>query len=75
MINDVNALGIMYPKLKDEWNYEKNAELRPEQFLPKSGKKVWWRCSLCGYEWETVIRNRTNGHGCPKYRTHPHDPQ
>ncbi len=66
--NDFNTL---FPKLAEEWDYEKNGELQPEQFLPKSGKKVWWRCSICGYEWETEIRNRTNGHGCPKYRNHP----
>lgn len=66
--NDFNTL---YPELAKEWNYEKNGTLLPEHFLPKSGKKVWWRCSICGYEWETVIRNRTNGHGCPNYRMHP----
>ena len=66
-----NDLKTLYPEIAKEWNYERNGTLKPEQFLPKSGKKVWWRCSVCGHEWETVIRNRTNGHGCPKYRNHP----
>lgn len=66
-----NDLKTLYPEIAKEWDYEKNGELRPEQFLPKSGRKVWWRCSICGYKWETVIRNRTNGRGCPQYRVHP----
>ena len=65
-----NDLKALYPEIVKEWNYEKNGELKPESFLPKSGKKVWWRCSICGNEWETTIRNRVNGHGCPKYRAH-----
>ena len=66
----VNDFKTLYPDLAAEWDYERNGEIRPEQFLPKSGKKVWWRCSICGHEWETEIRNRTNGHGCPHYRRH-----
>ena len=65
-----NDFQMLYPEVAKEWDYEKNGELKPEQFLPKSGKKVFWRCSICGYEWQTEIRNRTNGHGCPKYRSH-----
>lgn len=65
-----NDLKTLYPEVAKEWNYEKNGELKPESFLPKSGIKVWWRCSICGNEWETAIRNRTNGHGCPHYRSH-----
>ncbi len=65
-----NDFKTLYPEPAAEWNYERNEGLKPEQFLPKSGKKVWWRCAICGHEWETEIRNRTNGHGCPKYRTH-----
>ena len=29
------------------------------------GKKVWWKCSVCGYEWKTAISARTRGIGCP----------
>lgn len=60
-----NDFKTRFPDLAKEWHPTKNGEMKPEQFLPKSGKKVWWCCSVCGNEWETVIRNRTNGHGCP----------
>lgn len=70
-----NDLKTLFPDIAKEWDYEKNGDLKPEQFLPKSGIKVWWRCSICGNEWYTEIRNRTNGHGCPKYRRHPAEAQ
>ncbi|MBQ6848572.1 MAG: zinc-ribbon domain-containing protein [Clostridia bacterium] len=62
----VNDFQTLFPEISKEWNYEKNNGLQPYQFLPKSGKKMWWKCSACGNEWETIIRNRANGHGCPK---------
>lgn len=60
-----NDFKTLYPELAKEWNYEKNENMVPEHYLPKSGKKVWWKCSECGNQWQTAIRNRTNGHGCP----------
>ncbi len=49
----------------DEWNYEKNKDINPNTLLPGSGKKAWWKCKTCGYEWFTEVRMRTIGHGCP----------
>ena len=62
----VNDLATLYPKLLEEWDYSKNTKLDPNQLLPGSGKKAWWKCSQCGYEWQTIIANRTKEHGCPK---------
>ena len=53
------------PSLALEWNYEKNNGLIPDNFSYGSGKKVWWKCSKCNYEWEAIIYNRTRGRGCP----------
>lgn len=61
----VNDLKTVRSDLAEEWNYEKNGDLRPENFLPKSGKKVWWRCKSCGHEWESTIQKRSNGLSCP----------
>lgn len=55
----VNDLETKYPDIAKEWDYEKNSPLTPKEFLPKSGKKVWWKCSICGKSWESIIRNRT----------------
>ena len=59
-----NDFKTIHPYLSDEWDYDKNGDLRPEQFLPKSGKKVWWKCKECGYEWESTIKSRSNGARC-----------
>ena len=54
-------------KLMSEWNWEKNNALGlfPDKLAYKSGKKVWWKCNICGYEWEAKILNRANGRKCP----------
>ena len=59
-----NDLKTVNPTLVQEWNYEKNGNLKPEQFTAKSGQKVWWKCNK-GHEWQAEIRSRTNGSGCP----------
>lgn len=62
----VNDFESNYPELVKEWNYEKNKDKKPSQFLKKSGYKVWWKCSICGYEYETEIRSKVlSGIGCP----------
>lgn len=50
----------------EEWNYEKNNGLKPEDVTKGSHKKVWWKCSE-NHEWEAVVKERTkiNGNKCP----------
>ena len=62
----VDDLQTVNPELASEWNYEKNTDKTPSMFRLASGKKVWWKCKHCGYEWEAIIANRSKGHGCPK---------
>ena len=59
------SLADLYPELVPEWNGEKNSDLTPHQVFPQSQKRVWWKCSKCGYEWETIIASRTKGTKCP----------
>ena len=61
----VNDLKTINPQLIWEWDYSKNTK-KPEEYLPNSGKKVWWKCRKCNHEWEAVIRSRNKGCGCPK---------
>lgn len=65
-----NDLATLHPELLKEWDYQKNIGLDPRKLLPGSGKKVWWKCSRCGHEWETIIASRTKGHGCPVCAKH-----
>ncbi len=64
VLKGVNDLKTLNPRLAEEWNYEKNAGLIPENFSASSGVKVWWKCSN-GHEWQAVIANRNKGSGCP----------
>ena len=52
------------PEIAKEWNYEKNGNLKPEHFAANSHKKVWWKCPK-GHEWQSTIKDRNSGNGCP----------
>ena len=52
------------PAIAKEWNYEKNGNLKPEHFAANSHKKVWWKCPK-GHEWQSTIKDRNSGNGCP----------
>ena len=65
LLSGMNDLATVYPLIAEEWNHEKNGDLLPSQITSRNNKKVWWKCRECGYEWETRIVHRANGHGCP----------
>jgi hypothetical protein len=52
------------PKLLDEWDYEKNGDLRPEDCTDDLRRYVWWKCAS-GHSWQARISDRMNGKGCP----------
>ena len=60
-----NDLKTLNPDLAKEWDFENNAVLTPELVSLHSNKKVWWKCSKCGYGWKTQVNHRANGRGCP----------
>ncbi|MBP1546344.1 MAG: hypothetical protein J6A37_07080 [Oscillospiraceae bacterium] len=60
----VNSFLFSNPEIANEWNYEKNGNLKPEYFAANSGKKVWWKCSK-GHEWQATMNSRNHGHRCP----------
>lgn len=63
-IPGVNDLAALFPWLKEQWDYEHNGDLKPEDVFPKSNKRVAWVCKR-GHHWETKIYHRTDGQGCP----------
>lgn len=64
VLRGFNDLQSKYPKLAEEWNYNKNGSITPDSVLCGSGKKVWW-IGKCGHEFEETIVYRVNGGGCP----------
>lgn len=57
-------LTVENPALVQEWDYEKNGDLHPEDFTSGSNKTVWWRCKL-GHSWLSSVNSRIRGRGCP----------
>ena len=61
-----NDLQTTNPLLAAEWHPTKNGSLKPTDVTAGSGKKVWWKCPVCGNEWPAEISSRNKGRGCPK---------
>ncbi|PEN50110.1 hypothetical protein CN540_24165 [Bacillus toyonensis] len=59
-----NCLATLNPELTKQWHPTKNGTLTPYDIVVGSYTKVWWVCEK-GHEWETEVRNRTKGSGCP----------
>lgn len=60
-----NDLKTLFPEVAAEWEYEENFPHRPENFVPGSNKKFYWRCSWTPtHTWIAQINTRTKGHGC-----------
>jgi len=57
-----------HPDVAEQWDYQKNSPLKPENFSSGSNKKVWWKCpNGDDHEWRTSIHQRTGEvqTGCP----------
>ena len=63
-MSERKKLSETHPVLAEEWNYERNGELKPDMVSHGTDRKVWWRCSH-GHEWEAYIYTRSAGCGCP----------
>lgn len=60
-----HSLKHLYPLLCEEWDYEKNASLKPENFKAGSDKKIWWLCDKM-HSWQASIYERAKRKsGCP----------
>ena len=66
LLKGFNDFATTHPELLKEWNYEKNNVLNifPDNITNGTRNKVWWKCEN-GHEWDSIIRSRINGHGCP----------
>ena len=52
------------PSIAEEWDYERNNGLRPEDVCISSNKPVYWKC-IYGHSWFVSPNSRGDG-GCPK---------
>lgn len=54
-----NSLSFKRHDLVIGWDYERNYPLTPDGITVGSSKRIWWICSICGCNWETILYNRT----------------
>ena len=66
-VSKTNNLLVNHPEVAKEWHPRKNGDHKPEDFLLKSNKRVWWKCSKGDdHEWITSISLRVRQKtGCP----------
>ena len=64
---DISALN---KTLQKQWDYAANLHLGNAVIAKFSSKVVWWKCTECPdghlHQWQTRVRNRSNGTGCPQ---------
>lgn len=65
VLTGYNDLAALHPEVAAEWDYERNGELTPNNILAGSHKTVYWKCGK-GHSWKATVKDRINGHGCPK---------
>ena len=68
----INDFATLYPDLLKEWDWDKNSEsgFFPDEIMPGTKKKIFWKCKECGFMWQAAVKDRTkkNGRatGCPQ---------
>jgi len=66
-IKGITDLVTLNPALAKEWHPTRNGNLSPDSVTAVSGKKVFWKCSVCEHEWQARISSRNTAQaGCPK---------
>lgn len=59
------SLAEVFPDIAAEWS-DRN-DVAPGDVYAKARRGAWWKCSVCGNEWEAAIYSRTcAGNGCPE---------
>lgn len=66
-ISVTNNLAALHPELAEEWHPSRNGKLRPEQVMPQSKRRVWWKCRKGpDHEWRAPVFYRARlGLNCP----------
>lgn len=67
--NPEKTLAKINPILAIEFDINNNKEHNiietPDTLTIGSHMKVWWKCPICGTQWEMKVKDRDNGCGCP----------
>jgi hypothetical protein len=69
-VSITNCLATKNPNVAKMWHPALNGELTPNDVLPGTPKRVWWKCQKGpDHEWKVPVgrltSNATSGSGCP----------
>lgn len=67
-IKETGSLAEKRPDILEKWDYEKNKKISPYEVSPKSTINVWWKCQICGYEFQSRVIDVKSSNGCVKCR-------
>lgn len=62
LLKGFNDLASQNPALAAQWSNRNTLE--PDEVTQRSHSRAWWKCSE-GHEWETTVKDRAFGYGCP----------
>lgn len=62
------SIGVAYPELLKEWDFERNISSDPYKTQPSSMFEAAWVC-VRGHKWSSKVANRTRGAGCIRCRS------
>lgn len=61
-----NSMRNTHPKLASEFHPSKNQNMTPDNVKAGTGRRIWWICQDCDYEWKVAGSNRVSQNsGCP----------
>lgn len=64
-VDSQTCLAVTHPELAAEWHPTRNGDMNPRTIGAGSGRRAWWSCGTCGYEWWARIDSRArDGRGC-----------
>jgi hypothetical protein len=62
-----NNLKYLYPKIAEEFDFEKNYPKTPELISPMTHDNYYWICPECNHNYKANVCDRTaGGNSCPK---------
>ena len=65
-VSPERSLATVEPELSKTWHPTLNGRLRPEDVMPGTDRKVWWRCPKGpDHEWKKAIVERRMRRNCP----------
>lgn len=68
-----NDLGTLFPEIAEQWDYDKNAPVTPQEVLRGTARKYFWLCPE-GHSFQQTVLSRTyGGSGCPACAKYGYD--